>query len=87
MPQSGGKATFLHILERIVTGRVSCKFDKSASALEIYEQVTNFDVFNELLVQKSNLWFQQNILTNAKEVKAFIVVSYIIGVKQMLSIS
>ena len=55
MPQSGGKATFLHILERIVTGRVSCKFDKSASALEIYEQVTNFDVFNELLVQKRNL--------------------------------
>ena len=52
MPQSGGKATFLHILGRIATGRVSCKFDKSASALEIYEQVTNFDVFNELLVQK-----------------------------------
>ena len=81
MPQSGGKATFLQILERIVTGRVSCKFDKSASALEIYEQVTNFDVFNELLVLQSSLWFQQNILTNAKEVKAFIVVSYIISVK------
>ena len=55
MPQSGGKATFLHILERIVTGRVSCKFDKSASALEIYKQVTNFDVFNELLVLQSSL--------------------------------
>ena len=71
-------------------GRVSYQFDERASALGFYEQVTDFAVLIEFLVPQSNLCFQENrrnFLANAKEVKAFISVSYITGVNQLLRMS
>ena len=64
-------------------GGVSYQFDESALAIDIYEQVINLDVLMALLVQQTNLYLQQNgrnFITNAKEMKAFIGVNYIMAV-------
>ena len=70
-------------------GGVYYKFDKSASAFDIYEQFIILDVLIELFAQQSNLYLQQNrrnFLINAEEIKAFIGVNYIMTVNKLPSI-
>ena len=67
----------------LLKGEVFYQFDGCTSAFNIYEQFIHLDVFIKLLVQESNLYLQQNgrkFLTNAREIKAFIGVNYIMAV-------
>ena len=76
------------VLNCLFDGEVSFQFDESASAFDICEQVINLDVLAELLSQQSNLYSQQNgrnFLTNAKGMKAFIGVNYIMAVNWLPS--
>ena len=70
-------------------GWVSNQFDESALVFNIYEQAINDDILIELLLLQSNLYLQQirkNFLNNAKEMKAFIGVNYIIAAIQLSNI-
>ena len=72
----------------LLEGRVSNKFDESASTLDIYEQVINLDVLTEMLVQQSNVYSRQNwrkFLTNAQEIKVVIGFNYIMTLSQLPS--
>ena len=56
------------------------------ACFDICEHIINLDVLIELLVQQGNLYLQQNMrsfLTNAKEMKPYIGVNYIIAVDQL----
>ena len=61
------------------------RFDESASAFDIQEEVINLNVLIHLIVQQSNLSSQQNernFLTNAKKIG----VNYIVAVNQLINI-
>ena len=69
--------------------RVFEQFEKNVSAFNFCEQVINFGVLTELLVQQSNLYSQQYrryFLTYVKEMKALIAVNYIMAINQLSSI-
>ena len=72
-----------------IEDKVFYQFDGSSSALDICKQIINIDVVIQLLVQQSNLYLQQNgrnFLTDAKEIKDFIDVNYIMPVKHFPSL-
>ena len=80
---------FLHILGRSFFLKTEFPTNLSALAFNIYEQTINHNVLVELFVQQSNFYLYQNrknFLNNAKEMKAFIGVNWIMAANQLSGI-